>query len=106
MYRLMGKLFGTEETPLYLEDRGVLGLELLNEVVCGDLGVDQVPSGEDIYRGIAVFRPRMDGEMGLGYDHHPADAKGAELVESDLNDGRFCLKRGIFECFLDKFQIA
>src|ERR1700690_3238126 len=98
----MGKLFGAEDSPLYLEDRGILGLELINEVVCGDPGVDQVPAGEDIYCGITVFRPGVDGKMGFGYDHHPADAKGAELVESDFNNGRFCLKCGIFECFLDK----
>jgi hypothetical protein len=41
----------------------------------------------------------MDGKMGFGDDHHPADAKGAEFVESDFNNGRLCLECGIFECF-------
>ena len=98
----MRKLFITEDSPLDLDDRGVLGLEFLNEEVRGDPGIYQVSAGEDIYCGIAVFRPGVDGKMGFGDNHHPAHAKGAKLVESDFNNGRLCLKCGIFECFLYK----
>jgi len=39
------------------------------------------------------------GKVRFRNDYHSADAKGAELVESDLDNRRLSLQRGIFHCF-------
>ena len=92
-----------ENPPFHLDNGRVLALELFDKEFCCDPGIDKVPASEDIYCGVAVFWPSVDCKMGFSYYHHPADAERTELVESDLNYCRFCLKSCIFECFLYKF---
>ena len=72
----MRKLFVTKDAPLHLDDRGILGLELFDKEFCGDLWVYQVPASEDIYCGIAVFRPRVDGKVDSAMTTIPLMPKG------------------------------
>jgi len=87
-----------QHAPLYLYEGGVLGLELFDKELGGYLRLDKVPAGEDVYCGVAVLRPGVNGKVGFGNDNHAADAKGAEFMENDLNNRRLCLQSGIFHC--------
>src|SRR5690606_30452116 len=61
-------------------------LEVLDQVVAGVPGIDPIPTGKDVDGCIAVLRPGMDRQVGLGDHDDAADPLRAELMESDLPD--------------------
>src|SRR5216684_2720362 len=53
----------------------------------GRLGLEDVAAGEDVHRGVAILRPRVNRQVRLGDDDDSADAERVELVKNDVDDG-------------------
>src|SRR6266851_534588 len=87
--RLVQELPGVvhEDAALELHHGGPGGPELLHKVVGGHLGLEDVAAGEDVHRGVAILRPRVNRQVRLGDDDNSADAERVELVKNDVDDG-------------------
>ena len=57
------------------------GMELFLEDFISAPGVNCLPAGEKIDRGIAVLGPGVDGQVAFLYGQHPGDTVWREAVE-------------------------
>src|SRR6267142_1162813 len=93
-----------EHAPLHLDDRGAFGRELLDQVVGGDLRLEDLAAGEDVHGRVPILRPRVDRQVGFCDDDDSADAERVELVEDDVDDGRLGPLRSLDQGPLDRLK--
>jgi hypothetical protein len=77
-----------KKAPRDLHNGGVQATEITDEDVDSFRSLKEVATGEDVGGGVAVFRPGVDGKVGFGDDHHPADAEGRKLIKRLGDDSR------------------
>jgi hypothetical protein len=69
------------ESPSYLCDMGRRGAKRFYGIIQPFFGIDAFSTGIKIHGSIPEFRPRMGGNMGFGYHHHPAYSVWEKLTE-------------------------
>ena len=74
------------QSPPHFRDVGIPGLEPINQYLCRCSGLERLAASEDIRCRVAIFRPGMDGNVGLSYREDPGDPLGAESVKGLTDD--------------------
>ena len=68
--------------------------------------VDPFSTGKDVDRGIAMLRPGVNRDVGLGDDQDTTDSLGSELVEGLVDDGGATFESGLAHRDLDAIWVV
>ena len=70
-----------KDASLYLDNGVFPALQALNHEINSVQSLEVLSAGENVYRCVAVLRPRVDAQMGFCNGNYARDSLGAELVE-------------------------
>ena len=86
-------------------DIRVFAFYLFNQKVCYNLWVERCAAREYVCCRVAIFRPSMDGNMGLGDGQNTCNSLGVEPVERLTNNMGSYGFGGFQHCFTNVVNI-